>query len=341
MGRIVIELTNRCNLRCRHCYEGRHGGNAELSLAVLDEILHDAKRHGFDELAFTGGEPTTHRQFFDVIGHATEHGYRFGFVSNGWNFPKIYQRLLPFRDWLTSITFSLDGATEVTHDNLRGKGSFRRLLKAMSICVAKDIPFSINTVVTNLNCDQLDELVALAIPLGSQGIRFGHYIESGREDSIGLRLTDDARRRIEANIWQLRDEAPIPVAMAPGYVTDELFPCAPLNLEEFNIDWQGNVGKCCHLSGFDEASPASDIAGNLNDISFTEAVNRLKRENDTFRRHKVVDRRSGAFRNVDFSPCEYCCKHYRKGRFVQSTEPVAVDIHSPNRHDHWNNRSST
>ena len=341
MGRIVIELTNRCNLRCRHCYEGRHGGNAELSLALFDKILCDAKRHSFDELAFTGGEPTTHRQFFDVIERSTQAGYRFGFVSNGWNFPKIYQRLLPFKDQLTSITFSLDGAKEATHDNLRGKGSFRRLLSAMSICVTKDIPFSINTVVTTLNCDQLDELVALAIPLGSQGVRFGHYIESGREDSIGLRLTEDARRRIEANIWQLRDESPIPVAMAPGFVTEALFPCAPLNLEEINIDWQGNVGICCHLSGFGETSPASDIAGNLNDISFTEAVNRLKRENDAFRHNKTIDQQYRTFCDVDFSPCEYCCKHYTKGRFVQSTEPVAVELQPQNRQGHWNNRSST
>lgn len=341
MGRIVVELTNRCNLHCRHCYEGRHGGNADLSLALLEKILRDAKRHGFDELAFTGGEPTTHRQFFDVIERSTEAGYRIGFVSNGWNFPKIYQRLLPLRKQLTNITFSLDGATEATHDQLRGTGSFRRLLKAMSICVAKDIPFTINTVVTTLNCDELDELVALAIPLGSQGVRFGHYIESGREDSIGLRLTAEARRRIEANIWQLRDEAPIPLAMAPGHHTEELFPCAPLNMEEINIDWQGNIGKCCHLSGLGETNSASDIAGDLNNISFAEAVKRLKRENDAFRRHKAMDQESRAFTDADFSPCEYCCNHYGKGRSVHQMAPVAIEIQPPNRRDHLTPRSST
>jgi MoaA/NifB/PqqE/SkfB family radical SAM enzyme len=332
MGRIVIELTNRCNLRCRHCYDGRHGGKAELSLALLDTILADAKRHGFDELAFTGGEPTTHRHFFEVIERATQAGYRFGFVSNGWNFPKLYQSLLPFKDQLTSITFSLDGATEATHDELRGTGSFRRLLKAMSICVAKDIPFSINAVVTTLNCDELAELVALAIPLGSRGVRFGHYINSGREASTGLSLSHEARHRIEADVWLLRDEAPIPVTLAPGYVTEDLFPCAPLNLEEFNIDWQGNVGSCCHLSGFDAANPASAIGGNLKDITFAEAVERLTRENDAFRTYKIRDRQSRAFTDSDLSPCEYCFKHYRNGHIGLAPEPVAVDIEPPKRH---------
>jgi len=332
MGRIVIELTNRCNLRCRHCYDGRHGGKAELSLALLDKILADAKRHGFDELAFTGGEPTIHRHFFEMIERATHAGYRFGFVSNGWHFSKIYEKLLPFRDRLTGITFSLDGATEETHDALRGTGSFRRLLKAMSICVAKEIPFSINTVLTTLNCTELAELVALAIPLGSQGMRFGHYIDSGREASTGLSLSHEARRHIEADVWLLRDEAPIPVTMAPGYVTEDLFPCAPLRLEEFNIDWQGNVGTCCHLSGFGAANPASAVGGNLNDISFAEALERLTRENDAFRTYKIQHSQSRVFTDRDFSPCEYCFKHYRNAHFGEVAQFVAVDIEPPKRH---------
>lgn len=338
MGRIVIELTNRCNLRCLHCYAGRHGGNAELSLALFDRILLGAKPHGFDELAFTGGEPTTHRRFFDLIEGATQSGYRFGFVSNGWNFPKLYQRLLPFTRQLAGITFSMDGAREATHDRLRGKGSFRRLLKAMSICVARDLPFSINMVLTALNADEVPELVALAIALGSRGVRFGHYIENGRTESQALGLGEDARRRLEAEIFQLCETMPIPVAMAPGHFTEELFPCGPLNLEELNVDWQGNVGQCCHLSGFGESSVGSDIVGNLGEISFGEALARLRVENEAFRRRKQIDQQSRAFCDADFSPCEYCLKHHRKGRFAQATAPVAVEMQSPT---HASNRLNT
>ena len=112
-------------------------------------------------------------------------------------------------------------------------------------------------------------------------------------------------------------------------------------MEEINIDWQGNIGKCCHLSGFGETSSPSDIAGNLNDISFTEAMNRLTLENDAFRRHKAIDLQSREFCDTNFSPCEYCCKHYGKGRFVHQTAPVAVEIEPPNRRDHLTQRSST
>ena len=83
MARIVIELTNRCNLSYQHCFTGRHGGDDDLPLAVLQEILSAAGQHNFDEITFTGGDPTLHRQFASVVRLTAEAGYRFGFVTNG------------------------------------------------------------------------------------------------------------------------------------------------------------------------------------------------------------------------------------------------------------------
>jgi MoaA/NifB/PqqE/SkfB family radical SAM enzyme len=43
MARLVIELTNRCNLRCLHCFTERHAGTDDLPLAILDTVLHEGK----------------------------------------------------------------------------------------------------------------------------------------------------------------------------------------------------------------------------------------------------------------------------------------------------------
>lgn len=63
MPRIVIELTNRCNLSCQHCFTGRHGGDTDFPLDILQKVLDEAKGCGFDVLAFTGGDPTVHAKF--------------------------------------------------------------------------------------------------------------------------------------------------------------------------------------------------------------------------------------------------------------------------------------
>ena len=103
MARIVIELTNRCNLSCQHCFTGRHGGSDDLPVSILEKVLAEAHDLGFDDITFTGGDPTLHRQFSQVLNLTSQAGYRFGFVTNGWNFAVVYPILRPYRDRLETI----------------------------------------------------------------------------------------------------------------------------------------------------------------------------------------------------------------------------------------------
>ena len=151
VSRLVVELTNRCNLRCAHCYGERHAATGELSLELFEKVLREGKDCGIDHLSFTGGEPTMHRR---VLGDRPPHrrgGYTFGFVSNGSTLPRIYGLLLRHRAAFQGATFSLDGAREETHDALRGKGSYRQVMRAATVCVARDLPFTLNMVLTARN----------------------------------------------------------------------------------------------------------------------------------------------------------------------------------------------
>ena len=67
MPRIVIELTNRCNLSCGHCFDERHAATGDLPLTVLEKVLREGKSCGIEQVSFTGGEPTIHRRFKEII----------------------------------------------------------------------------------------------------------------------------------------------------------------------------------------------------------------------------------------------------------------------------------
>ena len=138
MPGILIELTNHCNRSCKHCLDGRHGADGFLKVDIIEKVLQSAHSHGYKDISFTGGEPALHPGFIEIITTVCEAGYNFGFVTNGWNFIEIYEKLRPYRDRLTGITFSLDGAREETHDRIRGKGSYRRVMQAMSVCIVKE-----------------------------------------------------------------------------------------------------------------------------------------------------------------------------------------------------------
>lgn len=323
MPRLLIELTNRCNLRCRHCFPERHAATADLPLTVLQRILSEARANGIEHLCFNGGEPTIHRQFRDIIKRVSDAGYAYSIVSNGMNFRRICGLLLRYRARLTNLTFSLDGASEATHDSLRGRGSFRRVIQAASLCLFKDIPFTFNMVLTRENRHEVGDMVLLAEKLGSTGVRFGHLVPELSAQDQGLQLRMDEKLELEKEIWALQEQGKIPVAMAPGHYSESpFFTCAPLALEEFNVDYRGNMTLCCHLSGSAGPNARAEIIANLADTSLSRALDGFRRRVEQY----VCDKRKtvseGSFREEDHFPCHYCVKHH------QSARPrTAPDIH--------------
>ena len=76
----------------------RHAATGELPLAIIEHVLREGKGCGIDHLAFTGGEPTLHRQFEAIVPRVCEAAYTFSLVSNGVTFPQIsplLRRLAP------------------------------------------------------------------------------------------------------------------------------------------------------------------------------------------------------------------------------------------------------
>ena len=83
-------------------------------------------------------------------------------------------------------------------------------------------------VLTAENRGEVREMVELAATLGSSAVRFGHLMRRPETALHGLDLSPQERLDVEAEIWRLKETAPILVAMAPGYFSESpFFPCAP------------------------------------------------------------------------------------------------------------------
>jgi MoaA/NifB/PqqE/SkfB family radical SAM enzyme len=313
MARLIVELTNRCDLRCPHCFGERHAATGDLPLAIVDKVLAEGSACGIDHLCFSGGEPTLHRQFREVVERTVGAGYGFSVVTNGRNFPAMASLFVSHRERFGGVTFSLDGAREATHDRSRGAGSYRRVMQGASACFFRKLPFTFNMVLTRDNCVEIDEMVELAAKLGSRGVRFGHLMMTPENTANSPALSPAERREVEAHIWGLRKRAPVPVDIAPGYFSElALFPCGPLELEEYNLDYRGNLTLCCHLSGYAGPNSGDDIMGNLHDISLGEACQRFRSRVATYLADKRACVSQGAFGELDHFPCWYCVKYLRK-----------------------------
>jgi MoaA/NifB/PqqE/SkfB family radical SAM enzyme len=193
-------------------------------------------------------------------------------------------------------------------------------MQAASVCVAEGIPFTFNMVITSRNRKELEQMVIFASSLGAAGVRFGHVMPSSETAEPYYDLSPEERNEAELEVWRMRDSFSIPIVMAPGYKTSHLFPCSPLRMKEFNIDCEGNVTICCHLSGHGDGAGSNDVVGNLSDMKLTEANRIMVEKTQEFRRDKIRQRAKGGLRRTDYFPCWYCSLYFRKVDWLKNVK---------------------
>jgi MoaA/NifB/PqqE/SkfB family radical SAM enzyme len=72
---VSLELTSRCQLRCRHCYNrSSPEATQELPFDTIRSILGELSWNGAISIRLTGGEPTLHPHFADILQTCAESG---------------------------------------------------------------------------------------------------------------------------------------------------------------------------------------------------------------------------------------------------------------------------
>lgn len=147
---LMIAITNRCNLRCLHCgFEA--GPNVENELDTQEVIKIIENNLYLKEITITGGEPLVHPGFFEISNYlkCQFNGKKILMTNatliNECNVAKI-------ADAYDEISISIDGAQEESCDLMRGKGTFQRVMEAISLLkeVGKE-EISLSMTLTDIN----------------------------------------------------------------------------------------------------------------------------------------------------------------------------------------------
>lgn len=155
---VVWELTNECNFQCAHCYNGQTQ-IAAFDLSTALETCEQLANLGVKAVLLSGGEILISDIWPRVALRLSELGIKPGILSNGWLFNEktIKQIIASKIDW---VGFSIDGLEE-THDFIRRKGSFNRIINAIRSLEGKGIYISVNTTVHKKNIDELPALYSV------------------------------------------------------------------------------------------------------------------------------------------------------------------------------------
>jgi radical SAM protein with 4Fe4S-binding SPASM domain len=193
---IQWHLTERCNLACRHCYQGgsrRSELTTDEALAFIDEaaeaIAAWTNLYALEFSPFfsvTGGEPLLRSDLFELLAAMQTRGFGVRLLTNGTLIDE--KRACRLREaGVEAVQVSMEGPVEV-HEAIRGQGSFEAVVSGVRHLVAAGLPVTLNMTLSSLNAGCFEEMLDLASMLGVKRLGFARLVPAGR----GRTLLDKA-----------------------------------------------------------------------------------------------------------------------------------------------------
>jgi MoaA/NifB/PqqE/SkfB family radical SAM enzyme len=206
----MVNITNRCNLSCEHCFIYRDGNPNEEPASARDELSDESildtlvglrERHGIVSMLWMGGEPLLRR---NLLAQGVRLFPRNTITTNG---------TVPLADFGPNVLYvvSLDGPEDL-NDAIRGKGTYRKVLRTFERLPADfSTPVQVQCVVTKRNQHRLEELVEALRGTRVGWMTFSFYVPRAHDTSGDAWVTNDERAGAVREVMRLK-------ARYPGFI---------------------------------------------------------------------------------------------------------------------------
>lgn len=248
---IFLHVTKACNLGCAYCYfSASRPLRDEMSTIEFTPLWCDIASISPKKVIFTGGEPLLRHDIFALLEGLrdadTEHRITRCVNTNGHRVTsEVAERLVGLAD---EIGVSVDALTE-RNDELRGKGNFLNVMRAIELLRDVGLEPKILITVTRHTLPDLERLLCLLISQGLSQININRFRPVGRGNGrldwcVSEAEVQDAVERV----WQRLDPRNLPPSDKPkdGSQTTcgvgrflnimpdgDVFPCHVLTQPEF------------------------------------------------------------------------------------------------------------
>lgn len=184
MERLELHLTYHCPERCSFCSEDARMTRYKPFPVTWGRVAATLRAHaarGVKAVHLTGGEPTIHPRFIEVLQLAKKLGMRtsVGTIGTMLSRPDFADAALPFLD---EALFSVHGPDAATHDAVAGReGSFARVTAAMDLARDRKPGFGLfaNTVLCRPNAARIGDTVQMLDARGAQLIVISNTTPEG------------------------------------------------------------------------------------------------------------------------------------------------------------------
>ncbi len=283
---VYLELTPTCNNACSGCSNvfERDTGDAPLPAEDWARLFEKFAPYR-PRLRLTGGEPTLHPEFDQVVRRVEAMGFPFTVFSNArWPNSDQMIEMLTSASGLECLLISLHGANAASHEAFTGvTGSFQETINNARKASTAGLSVTTSTVITRHNYAGIAELLALSSDLGASHAVFNRYIgaplpglEASADELRAAVQEVERQKAISGNGW-VKFGTPIPHCFTPNSSNGCM-----AGFAHVTIDPWGNVRPCPH-------TPI--VTGNL-----------LRQALDSI----LVDDRMVAWRQQYLAQCQTC-----------------------------------
>ncbi|MCH3963584.1 MAG: radical SAM protein [Clostridium sp.] len=215
---MLLSPSMRCSLHCKGCYASSFSKKDDIPPEEVDRIIGEARDLGIYYIIILGGEPFFNDYLLDIYEKYDDIMFT-PFTSGLFLDEKIADRLKKSGNVIPML--SIEGFEKDT-DERRGKGTYKKVLKAMDILHERGILFGVSSAVTrtNINTVLSDEFTDMLIEKGSKMSWYFLFMPvNGEDEDFDMMLTGEQRDYLGRRSREMRANKP--------YFTLDFFNDAP------------------------------------------------------------------------------------------------------------------
>jgi radical SAM protein with 4Fe4S-binding SPASM domain len=282
----TFEVTERCNLKCVHCFINQpasciRGNCDELSLDEIKRIFDQMAKAGVINLLLTGGEVFVRPDFLKIYQHAKQLGMLVMVFTNG---TLITEEIADFfAEWPPYfIEITSYGHTQGTYESItQVPGSFSHYRHGIDLMLDRGLSLGLKTVVMTINRHELDQMrdyaESLDVPFRYDGMIWPRL--DGGTEPVKYRLSAEEIVRLDQEDLQRRTNFDKMHSEQRGHNprSEMVYSCGA-GYHGFHVDASGMMSMCMMAR-----KPAYDLRqGNLEEgWRFLKSVRETKRVLDT------------------------------------------------------------
>lgn len=177
---LYLEITSKCNLKCRHCYLGDHYVNSELPLDKLISLIDECIALQGDTIMISGGEPFLHEDINSLLDYVCKKNCKVITLTNGTLIDDQFIRYLSkYKNLFVQI--SIDGMSDASHDFLRSQGMLKRTKNNIDKLISAGLcsKISLSYVINKLNRSEIPVLLEWCKQVNIKKVSFKNLTKAG------------------------------------------------------------------------------------------------------------------------------------------------------------------